>query len=49
LSADIHLTYTDGMDPNQVPVGDGLFHLGTVTTKSLAESILPVAPAPHPQ
>ena len=49
LRANVHLADTDRMYPDDVPVGDGLFQLGAIAPKALAEAVTPAAAPPHPQ
>ena len=49
MGAKIDFADANGVNPEGLAVGDGLFELGVVKGKALAKTRLPVAPPPHPQ
>ena len=49
LGADVDLADADGVEPDDVPVRQGLFDLRAVFSETLPESGAPVATAPHLQ
>jgi len=49
LHAEVHLADTDRMQPDDVPVADGLLELGGITAQPLPETLPPPPAASHPQ
>ena len=49
LHANVHLSDTDRMQPDDVPVADGLLELGGIPAQPLAETLPPPATASHSQ
>ena len=49
LDAKVHLSYTDPMQPNDVPIADGLLKLSGIPAQPLAETLPPPTAASHSQ
>jgi hypothetical protein len=49
VGANVHLANADRMNPQDVPVRDGLFQFIVVLPKPLTEATPPISPPPHLQ